>query len=371
MTSTKKQRLQSLDAFRGFTIAAMILVNTPGSWSYLYAPLAHADWHGCTPTDLIFPFFLFIVGVSIWFSAKKFAYQLDTRALLKITKRAFLIFTIGLLLNAFPFYNTSLADLRILGVLQRIALAFWLGAILCLYFQSYRSLLALSTLMLLGYWGLLITFGGDSPYALEGNLVRQVDLKILGASHLWQGKGIPFDPEGLLSTLPAVVTVILGFLSGRLIASTERSELLKQMILWALLGLVLGWGWGYFFPINKSLWTSSYVLYTAGIALLTLAAFMWLMDYKKITSWAFPFKVFGMNSLFAYVLSIAWVKILFSITWSEAGGKTVNAYDGIYQDLLVPLAGNLNGSLLFAILHIIFFWVILLFLYQRKVFIKV
>ena len=370
MTTQKSKRLQSLDAFRGFTIAGMILVNTPGSWSYIYPPLAHADWR-CTPTDLVFPFFLFIVGVSMWFSFAKFDYRLSRQAVQKIGRRTALIFIIGLLLNAFPFYNLDLSHLRIMGVLQRIALAFGLGSLVCLYFKNAQNLLILSVATLLGYWGLLYFGGGEAPYSLESNLVRQVDLKILGADHLWQGKGIPFDPEGLLSTIPAVITVVLGFLTGRMIATTERKELVSRMLIAGLLFTAIGWGWGQFFPINKALWTSSYVMYTTGIAFWILALFLWLIDVKKYQSWAAPFIVFGMNSLFAYVLSIVWVKILFTISWDNTAGASVNAYQWLYEAIMVPLAGNLNGSLLFALIHILFFWLILWMLYRRRIFIKV
>ncbi|MFT6019728.1 MAG: putative acyltransferase [Saprospiraceae bacterium] len=371
MSTNKTTRLQSLDAFRGFTILAMILVNTPGSWSHLYSPLSHADWHGCTPTDLVFPFFLFIVGVSVWFSSSKFNYELNAAVFKKITKRAFLIFLIGLLLNAFPFFNLEIENLRIMGVLQRIALAFWLGATLCLLIKRYELLLLTSALILLIYWALLFYLGGEAPYSLESNFARAVDVKILGPTHLWQGKGMPFDPEGLFSTLPAIVSVIFGFLTGRMISSLGRKKLLSRMILLGVLGIGIGWIWGMFFPINKALWTSSYVLYTTGIALLFLALFIWLIDFKKYKSWAYLFLVFGMNSLFAYILSMVWVKILYTMNWTNGLGKSTNAYDWLYQEIMVPIAGNLNGSLLFAIVHILIFWAVLLVLYRKRIFIKV
>ncbi len=371
MATLKTKRLASLDAFRGFTIAAMILVNTPGSWSYLYSPLSHADWNGCTPTDLVFPFFLFIVGVSIWFSSKKFDDQLTGTVIIKITKRAILIFLIGLLLNAFPFFNLEIENLRILGVLQRIAIAFWLGAMLCLFIKKYELLLLVSGVILLVYWWVLFYFGGDTPYSLETNVVRQLDIKIFGPGHLWSGKGIPFDPEGLLSSLPAVVSVIFGYLTGQMIEQTERSALIPRMILVGIVSLGIGWFWGGFFPINKSLWTSSYVLYTTGLAILFLAIFIWLIDIKKLKGWAAPFFVFGMNSLFAYILSQLWVKVLYTISWIDASGNAANGYQWLYQQIMVPIAGNLNGSLLFAIVHILIFWAILLVLYRKKIFIKV
>lgn len=371
MASVPARRLQSLDAFRGFTIATMIMVNTPGSWSYLYPPLAHADWHGCTPTDLVFPFFLFIVGVSMWFSFKKFDYQLSPSAVQKIAKRAGLIFLIGLLLNAFPFYNTSLSELRILGVLQRIAIAFGLGAVVCLALKERQRLLIFSAVTLLAYWGILYFFGGDAPYELETNVVRQIDLALLGADHLWQGKGLAFDPEGLLSSLPAVVTVVFGFLTGQMIEQTPKEQLVSRCLTYGIPALALGWLWGFVFPINKSLWTSSYVLYTTGWALLVLSVFIWLMEVKGQKKWAAPLLVFGMNSLFAYILSMVWVKILWVITWTNPAGEVVSAYEWLFSAVLAPIAGNLNGSLLFALLHILIFWAILWVLYRKRIFFKV
>ena len=365
------QRLLSLDAFRGLTIAGMILVNTPGSWSYLYAPLAHADWHGCTPTDLVFPFFLFIVGVSMWFSFKKYQHQLNQELGLKILKRALILFVIGLLLRAFPFTSLDWANFRILGVLQRIALAFGLAAFICLLLRDTKKLLLFSTVLLLLYWWLLYAFGGAEPYSLETNAVRQLDIWLLGESHLWQGKGIPFDPEGLLSTLPAVVSVILGYLTGEMIGLMKRENLLQRMMVLGAVAMIIGWIWSFAFPINKSIWTSSYVLWTTGIALLLLALFIWVIDLKAYKKWASPLLVFGTNSLFAYVLSMVWVKLLFKIECTNPAGETVDAYQGLYENIMVPIAGNLNGSLLFALAHIIFFWAILWVLYRKRIFIKI
>ena len=248
-------RLLALDIFRGITIAAMIIVNIPGSWSYVYAPLRHAKWHGCTPTDLIFPFFLFIVGVAMTYSFKKFNNKISLIAVRKIAKRVLVIFLIGLALNAFPF-NTGFSNLRILGVLQRIAIAYGIAAILCLYFKQ-KKLIIISGLILIVYWLILIIFSQGDPYAMESNLVRIIDLKIIGENHLWLGLGIPFDPEGLLSTLPAVVTVILGYLTGKLIQkeSNLKSAIYKLLLI-GIAAIIAGLIWGMVFPINKSLWTS-------------------------------------------------------------------------------------------------------------------
>ena len=364
-------RLLALDVFRGMTIASMIIVNIPGSWSYVYAPLRHAKWHGCTPTDFIFPFFLFIVGVAMSYSLKAFENKISLSATKKILKRVFIIFSIGLILNAFPF-NEGFTHLRILGVLQRIAIAYGIASFFCLYLNS-RKLIILSAIILLSYWLLIFLFGQGNPYALDSNLVRVIDLKLIGEKHLWTGTGIPFDPEGLLSTLPSVVTVIFGYLTGQQIRS---KAVLKQttyrLFLTGLAAIVTGKIWGIFFPINKSLWTSSFVLYTSGWALIFLTVLLWIIDIKGYKKWTFPFIVFGTNSLFVYVLSSIWVKIyIYLIKIPKADGSVTNAYDWIYHSIFEPMAGHMNGSLLFAIAHVFVFWLILLFMYRRKIFIKI
>ena len=369
----KTDRLISLDVFRGLTIAGMILVNTPGSWNYVYSPLRHADWHGCTPTDLVFPFFLFIVGVAMWFSFKKFDHQLSSATVVKILRRAVLIFLVGLLLKIFPnFIDRDYSQLRILGVLQRIAIAYGIGALLCMWLNQ-KKLIIVSVVILAGYWIILWAFGGDDPYGLTTNVVLRVDKAILGESHLWQGKGIPFDPEGLLSTLPAIVTVILGYLTGRLIGTWDsKIRVVTLMLLLGIAGIFFGKLWGLLFPINKSLWTSSYVIYTAGYALLLLAGFLWIIDIKKAVKWSHPLRVFGMNPLFIYALSIVWVKILiYLIKIPGDAGETMNGYAWIYQNLFVTIGGNMFGSFLFGITHIILFWFVGWILYRFRIFIKI
>ena len=349
----------------------MIIVNMPGSWSYVYAPLRHAKWHGCTPTDLVFPFFLFAVGVAMSYSFRKFDHRLSPAVLKKIARRAALIFLVGLFLNAFPFHK-PFSMLRILGVLQRIAIAYGIAALLYLVLNRTR-LIVVSAAILIGYWLLLLGFGRGDPYGLETNLVRVIDLKILGQNHVWGGFGIPFDPEGLLSTLPAVVTATLGALTGRLIQSAPRlrSAVLKMIVLGGL-AIIAGQLWGLVFPINKALWTSSYVLYTAGLAMVLLAVLLWIIDVGGHRKWAFPFVVFGMNPLFLYALSAVWVRTyIYLIKFTAADGTAMNAYKWLYQSIFVPVAGPLNGSLLFAVAHVFLFWLILLALYKKKIFIKI
>ncbi len=364
-------RFLALDAFRGMTIAAMILVNTPGSWSYVYVPLKHAAWHGCTPADLVFPFFLFIIGTAMWFSFGKFDHQGSPAALKKVLRRSVIIFSIGLVLSAFPFF-LDFSSLRLMGVLQRIALAYGLVSLLCLYLNQ-TAIIIISGIVLIGYWLLLWCFGGVDPYTLENNLVRTIDLKIFGEEHLWKGTGIPFDPEGILSTLPAMVTVIIGYLTGIMIQSKPELRLVvPRMLLLGGIMVLLGLLWNTIFPINKSLWTSSYVLYTAGIAILILTSFIWLIDIREYKKWAFPFVVFGMNSLFIYILSSLWVQtIIYLVRFKGVGGSVVTGYNWLYKSVFVTITGNLNGSLLFAVSHIFAFWLLLLLLYKKRIFIKI
>ncbi len=365
------QRYLALDVLRGMTVALMILVNNPGSWGHIYAPLKHAAWHGCTPTDLVFPFFLFVVGVSMFFSFSKYNNSLNTESLLKIGKRTLLIFAIGLFLNSFPQWATDYSKLRILGVLQRIALAYGIGAVIVL--ASPRKYLPyIGGAILLLYWGLMYALGGSDPYSLEGNFTTVVDKAILGESHLYKGFGIPFDPEGLFSTIPAIVTVIIGYLVGALVKEAEKTSVPKKLILVGAIFVVAGLIWGLAFPINKPIWTSSYVLYTAGWASLVLAFLVWSIDLKGFTKWTSFFVVFGMNPLFIFALSGLWAKILGRLIKIQmSDGNPISGSAWLYKQVFVPLAGELNGSLLYAIAHVVVFWMIGYVLYKKKIFIKV
>lgn len=368
----KSQRLLSLDAFRGLTIATMILVNTPGSWAHLYPLLKHASWHGCTLTDLVFPFFLFIVGVALRFSLKKFDFRPSAALQRKILGRTVTIFILGLLLNAYPFIRQDWdwSTFRIMGVLQRIALAYGFAAILVLRL-NLKQLWSLVFTILAAYWILLWALGGSDPYGLEGNLVRRIDLSLVGAAHLWQGNGIPFDPEGLLSTLPALVTVLIGYLVGIMIqtADEQQENVIRMALLGALL-IIAGWIWGLVFPINKPLWTSSYVLFTAGIATLILSALVWLVEVKGYRKSVWPLVVYGTNSIFVFVASGLWVKTLLKIKFTLAD-RNVSGYAYLYRTVFQPLGGDLNGSLLFALAHVLGWWLILYWLDRKNVHIKI
>lgn len=363
------QRLMALDVMRGLTIALMIIVNTPGSWSYVYPPLLHSKWNGCTPTDLVFPFFLFIVGVSMWFSFKKFENGITKKALFKVLKRFSIMFLLGVFLNAFPYFDFE--NLRYLGVLQRIAIAYLIGAILCMQF-NYKQLLIAFGILLIGYWGILYFSVTQGPYDLSTNIVRAIDMLLFGENHLYHGFGIPFDPEGLLSSIPSVGTLLMGYFTGRFIEkSTSTMGAIKKLLSIGALVTFAGWLWNFTFPINKALWTSSYVLYTGGLAMVFLASLLFIIDVKGFKKWATPFIHFGTNPLAIYMFSGIYVLSISYLKITNSEGSLVSIYNYLYTDIFVPVTGNMNGSLLFAIAHIIFFWFITYVLYKRKIFIKI
>jgi len=364
-------RYLALDVLRGLTIVAMITVNNPGSWSYIYAPLRHSEWHGCTPTDLVFPFFLFVVGVSMFFSFSKYGNVLNHDSFIRLAKRTILIFAIGLFLNSFPQWAKDFSKLRILGVLQRIAIVYGIASLIVLSARK-TWLPYISAAILLLYWAILFYFGSDDPYSLKGNVTIPFDRMILGENHMYHGFGIPFDPEGLLSTIPAIVTALLGYMAGALIKETEKQKILQKLIIAGIAGIAAGLLWGIFFPINKPLWTSSYVLYTAGWASVILAFLIWVIDIKSYKKWTSFFVVFGMNPLFIFALSGLWaITISRIIRFDNAEGKMTNGYSWLYHHVFEALAGPLNGSLLFALAHVCFFWLIAWVLYRKKIFIKV
>ncbi|MDO6425538.1 heparan-alpha-glucosaminide N-acetyltransferase domain-containing protein [Thalassotalea sp. 1_MG-2023] len=357
------QRYIALDAFRGLTIALMILVNTPGSWSHVYAPLLHAKWHGLTPTDLVFPFFMFIVGSAMFFAFKKQNFQLDAPLAFKVIKRGFLIFLIGFLLNIYPF--TADPDTwRVMGVLQRIGIAYIFAAFIVLLFKQ-RGVLVTSVVILIGYHFLLMTVG-EGAYALETNLVRQVDVALLGANHIYGGFGVPFDPEGLVSTIPAIVSALFGFEVTRIISQvTDKRESMIKLIQLGAIGVLAGLALDFIIPINKALWTSSYVIYTAGYACLTLAIFVYLIDIKKLEKPMKPLLVYGTNPLFIYVLSWVWVA---SYVFFPVGEGNVHHF--MFNSLSAIFPAKF-ASFLFAFLHVVFFWWCSKWLYERKIFIKI
>ena len=363
-------RLVSLDIFRGMTIAFMIIVNTPGSWDYVYRPLRHAEWNGCTPTDLVFPFFLFIVGVSAFYSLRKYGGILNGGTVFRIVRRMITIFAVGLLLAIFPHFDRDYSTLRIMGVLQRIALAYGIATFICLAVNK-RYLWIVTASLLLIYWALLAFFGGTDPYSLNDNFALKVDLAILGKNHMYKGFGIPFDPEGILSTLTSVCTVIIGYFAGDLINKKKAggATVVKLFLIGA--GLTgAGYLWGMVFPVNKALWTSSYVLYSGGFAMMVLAVIYLVADVIKWRRWGSFFLVFGTNALFTFVMAGVWTKLMLYVIKITSDGHRISFYTWFYRKVCVPVAGNLNGSLLFALLQVMLLWLTALLLYNRKIMIR-
>jgi predicted acyltransferase len=375
-------RLVSLDVLRGATIAAMILVNNPGSWEHIYWPLEHAEWNGWTPTDLIFPFFLFIVGVAMTFS---FAARLNRgegrgRLAWHVFTRSLILFAIGLFLNAFPGFSWH--GLRIMGVLQRIGICYLAAGLL--YLATWRVetlpdgarraksnwifIAACAVVLLVGYWAALkfvpVPGYGIGRLDPDGNLGAYLDRKIMGG-HLWAQSGT-WDPEGMLSTLPAIATALLGILTGEWLRSTRSGP--RKAAWLAAVGAVLlvaGRLFHPFFPINKNLWTSTFVIFAGGFAMLLLAACYWFVDLKGYRRWAAPFLVFGRNAIAVYFLSMLLVEI--AITWGfhDSDGDFQTWYDWFYSTLFVPHASPKNASLAFAIFYVLL-WLVLMWPLDRK-----
>ena len=363
------QRLVSLDVFRGITIAGMVLVNNPGTWQHIYWPLRHAEWDGWTPTDLVFPFFLFIVGVAIPLAfGNRLESGRSTRDLyVKIVKRTLIIFGIGLFLNAFPYFGLS--DLRIPGVLQRIAVCYFFASIIFLN-TRVAAQVAITIGLLLFYW-ILVSLVPAPGYAAgdltkEGSLPSFVDRVVFGPNHVWQQAKV-YDPEGLLSTIPAIATAMIGVLTGSWLRTEKtRYEKAAGMFVAGAVCVAIGWGWNSFFPINKALWTSSYTLFTGGLALQFLALCYWLIDIKAYRKWAKPFEVFGMNAIALYV-GAGLMAELFGVIRIQ--GTPLGGW--IYRNAFASWASPVNASLAFAISFVLVWLLLMWILYRRRIFLKV
>ena len=366
-------RLVSLDVFRGLTIAAMVLVNNPGTWASIYWPLEHAEWNGWTPTDLVFPFFLFIVGISITLAfARRVEDETVKRDLyLKVVKRSAIIFGLGLFLNGFPFFQLS--TIRIAGVLQRIAICYLIASLIFLA-TKIRTQLLIAVTLLVVYWLVMTRLAapGYAPGDLskEGSIASFVDRVILGP-HIWR-QGKVYDPEGLLSTIPAVATTLFGTLTGHWLRSEQtRIEKVVGMFVAGVLCVVLGWSWNPFFPINKSLWTSSYVLFTGGLALQLLAICYWVIDIKGYRRWAWPFEVFGVNALALFVGTGLMVKLMALIKLPRDDGTQISSQGWIFGKLFLTWASPINASLAYAIAFILLWLFLMWLLYRKQIYIKV
>lgn len=381
MTTNINQRLLSLDVFRGATVAAMILVNNPGSWAHIYAPLEHAEWHGCTPTDLVFPFFLFIVGVSISFAmqSKKLDRQQHGMLVKKALKRTLILFGLGLFLALFPRVFTEplsvWSTVRIPGVLQRIAVVYFI-AVLIFIKCSERRIIWIGAALLIIYWILMfaVPVPGVGPANLEKetNLGAWLDRLLLTEAHLWKSSKT-WDPEGILSTVPAVVTTLMGILTGCYIRrkDIDAAKKISWMFTAGLLSLLAGMAWALQFPLNKSLWTSSFVLYTGGWAILIFSMCYWLIDVQGYQRFTRFFVVYGMNAITVFFLSGLIPRIMNMIQIDTEDGTSLGLQTWLYQTFITPYFSPLNASLVYALLFILFWFLILRWMYNKKIFIKV
>lgn len=395
MEKVVTNRYTALDVLRGMTIAGMILVNNPGTWGKIFPPLKHAAWHGCTPTDLVFPFFLFIVGAALSFAFAKYNDTLNKESVKKVIKRSFLIFLTGLLLNAFPFYNTSpspeltfgenwlvyIQNLRIFGVLQRIALCYLVGALVALWLHKPKKIIVAGSVLMLLHLLILVIFGTGDPFSKEGTIAGSIDVALVGITHVYKGFGMPFDPEGLLGVLSGSATVLFGYLIGGLIRkSSNKTEAVGDLYTIGLIALGAGIILSTVIPINKPLWTPSYVFYAGGWSVLMLAFFIYFIDIKGKEKIFYPFKALGLNPLFAFVMAGVFAKTLGRIikwqtTVLQDDGTfrevTTNASSWIYNNCCVPLLGNNEwGSLLYALGYVAIFTTMAIVLYKKKIVIK-
>ena len=379
--NTSSNRLLSLDILRGITIAGMILVNNPGSWSHIYTPLGHASWHGLTPTDLVFPFFMFIMGVSTFMSLRKYNFQATKTSIWKIVKRTIIIFLIGLGLNwfgqlswglgagqSFTTAATHFDSLRILGVLQRLALAYGFAALIALFFKPKQLLWVIGTL-LIGYFTILLF--GNGFEKTEQNIISVFDKALWGAAHMYKDGGIALDPEGLLSTLPSIAHVLIGFLFGKMIMDTkDNHKRVEKLLIWgtilAFAGLLLQYGC----PINKKIWSPTFVLISTGFAAQLLALLIWIIDINKKIKWSRFFHSFGINPLFIYVFAGVFANLLGSIKVTHAN-EAISLKGYVYTVLIQPWAGNNFGSLLYALLFVFVCWSVGYILYKRDIYIKI
>ncbi len=378
----QRERLVALDVFRGLTIAGMLLVNNPGSWGAIYPPLRHAAWHGWTPTDLIFPFFLFIVGVTthLSLSARRARGDDEGTLIRQVLRRGGMIILLGLLLSGFPFipqYGFDPSTMRFPGVLQRIGVAYIATGLLTLR-TSGRMQVTVVTALLLGYWAVMTLIpvpgsGAVGAVALatpDGSIAAWLDRTVLG-DHLWR-QSKTWDPEGILSTVPAIGTAVLGVFAGRWIAAARPlMERIAALFAVGAIGMVTGLIWNWWFPINKNLWTSSYVLFTAGMACVTIATCIWLIDVQRITGWTKPFVIFGMNPILAFVGSGMMARLMGSIIKVQRDGQSVSLQRATYDSAFASWLAPMNASLLYAVCFVAFWFLILWALHRKGIFLKV
>lgn len=366
-----QDRYLALDVLRGLTLTLMIIVNSPGNETTSYAPFLHAAWHGMTLTDLVFPTFMFVVGTALSFTIDKYQTVGDVEFLKKTLTRTAFIFLLGFLLYWYPFFTFSptddfnllpFANTRIFGVLQRIALGYCFASLI-LHFWKPRGAIIFSIAALLGYWGILIAFG---DYTMNGNAGTFLDKLILGENHMYHGEGVAFDPEGILSTLPSIVNVIVGYFAGQLIRKNGANfEAIAKLLMAGAIGITIALCWGATLPINKKLWTSSYVLCTVGIDLVVLGILVYVIEIVRLRNWTYFFEVFGKNTLFIYLLSEV-TMITFTIV--HVGSQTLAGW--LYMVVFRSWAGSYNGSLAFAVTFMFSCWLVAYIMDKKSIYIK-
>ncbi|MCW3113769.1 MAG: rane protein [Segetibacter sp.] len=375
----QSQRFLSLDVFRGMTICFMIIVNTPGSGASPFSPLEHAEWHGFTPTDLVFPSFLFAVGNAMSFSLGRYKQVSNAAFFKKIIKRTLLIFLIGYLMYWFPFFRIDdagnitgapISNTRIMGVLQRIALSYFFASLM-IHYLSTKKVIILSSLLLVGYWIILLLFGDpQQPFSMLGNAGIYLDKFLMGPSHMYHGEGVAFDPEGWLSTMTSIVNVVIGYYAGRFIQDKGKGyETISKLMLTGVLLIFIALWWNMVFPINKKLWSSPFVLLTTGIDLLIISALVYILEIKNQNQlkWTNFFLVLGKNPLFIYILSEVLVIILYMIPTGNGG----NLFGSINSTVFQVIAPGAIGSFLFAISFMLVCWAVGWWLNKRRIYIKV
>ncbi len=388
-TAKSSRRLLALDVMRGITIAGMILVNNPGGWDAIYPPLMHAEWNGLTPTDLVFPFFMFIMGISSYLSLRKFNFELSARVVTKIVKRTVLIFLVGMFLTWLSMFLRGVYSgagmlesmltfdhIRILGVLPRLALCYGVGSLLGIMMS--RKALKWTVAMMLVVYAVILVLGHGFEFA-EHNVIAIVDRAVLGEAHMYadyvDGVTLKFDPEGFLSTLPSIAHMLIGFLCGGIIVGTKDNDrrICKLFIVGTILtfaGFLLSYG----LPINKKVWSPTFVLTTCGLASSLLALLIWIIDIRGYRRWGRFFEVFGVNPLFLYCLSavLAIIVGLTKFPWTEAENGVISIKTFIYQVCLLPVCGGdqAMASAGFAILFVLLNWCVGYYLYKKKIYIK-
>ena len=376
-------RLRSLDVLRGITIAGMILVNNPGTWAHIYAPLRHAAWDGCTPTDLVFPFFMFVMGVAMFISYRKYDYTLSAKSVSRLIYRSLMLVLIGWAIAWYgiccrtlagggewldAIWHTPIARLRFMGVLPRLGWVSLFAGLLLMLFKPCRTPYVAAVLMLI----YCIIIGVTDSFGLtEDNIVARVDKAMLGEQHMYHLGGIAFDPEGILSTIPCVAHCLLGCFAGWLIFATDDLwQKVNRLFIFGTIILLSGFLLDYAFPINKSLWSASYVLVTCGLASLLLALLIWAIDIRGAYHWAVPFESFGVNPMFIFVLSGVLAITMANLRFNS-GGDTYSVWGFFYRRMMQPLFGDKGGSLACALVYDALLWCIAYPLYKKHIYIKI